>query len=250
MNKLPKWFEIGDKLIKDISDVALIQADNLSDLESDKKVSIQCSVYHYIQCLMLSIETNRIGNHAIALSTIRQSVEALTLIECGFLRNRELSNELIDAWISGRKTSGAIRNKLEQNIWPDYTKSLWGRNWAESYNEFCKSVQPYAHYSRELQGWQLAVDDNAKMNSNGNYVLDAKFGFNTYDSSKATRLTLFHILLSWTLGKIIINNIDMPALKKQLDQLQEALELADELGKGKLSWAQQFWSLEFTNPVS
>ncbi|MEI9715944.1 hypothetical protein V5049_10925 [Moellerella wisconsensis] len=250
MNKLPDWFEIGEKLMKDISDAALIHADNLSDLEYDKKVSIQCSVYHYIQCLMSSIEENRIVNHAIALSTIRQSVEALTLIECGFLKNRKLSDQLIDSWISGKKTSGAIRKILSQNIWPTYTKSLWGKNWTEYYSEFCKSIQPYAHYSRELQGWQLAINDNAKMNCNGHYVLNAKFGFNTYDSSKATRLTLFHVLLSWTLGKIITNNIEIPDLKKQLEQLQIALELADELGKGKLSWAQQFWSLEFTKPVS
>ncbi|EHK2851220.1 hypothetical protein D8T51_23300 [Vibrio vulnificus] len=248
MSNTPKWFEVGSQLIGEVSGVAMQLADQLSDLSLDSKTSVQCSVLHYVQCLMASADANREGKHAIALSLTRQSVEALTLIECGFLKDRSLSSELVTAWVQGSKSSGAIRKRLSQNVWQLYSKSLWSQGWGEYFGEFCSSIQPYAHYSRELQGWQLEVIDNATLEDCGSITLNMKFGFDTYDSNKATRITLIHILLSWTLGKIITNNVSQPELEHKLDELQQALEVCPELGKGQLDWAQQLWASEFTKP--
>lgn len=248
MNSTPKWFEVGSKLISEVSGVAMQLADQLSDLSLDSKTSVQCSVIHYAQCLMASADANQEGKHAIALSLTRQSVEALTLIECGLLKDRNLSSELVIAWVQGSKSSGAIRKTLSQDVWQRYTKSLWSQGWGEYFGEFCSSIQPYAHYSRELQGWQLEVVDNATLEDCGSITLNMKIGFDTYDSNKATRITLIHVLLSWTLGKIITNNVNQPELESKLDELQQALEVCPELGNGQLSWAQQLWASEFTKP--
>ncbi|HHF2919250.1 TPA: hypothetical protein ACPJ0H_002742 [Vibrio diabolicus] len=248
MSSTPKWFEVGSKLIGEVSDVALHLADQLSDLSLDCKASVHCAVIHYIQCLVASADANREGKHAIALSLTRQSVEALTLIESGFLKDRSLSSGLVIAWIKGSKSSGAIRKRLSQDVWQHYTKSLWSRDWTEYFGEFCSSIQPYAHYSRELQGWQLEVLDSAKVDDSGSISLYMKFGFNTYDANKATRIMLIHVLLSWTLGKIITNNVSQPEFESKLDELQQALEVCPELGKGQLNWAQQLWASEFTKP--
>lgn len=79
-------------------------------------------------------------------------------------------------------------------------------------------------------------------------TLNMKIGFDTHDTNKATRITLIHILLAWTLDKIITNNIYIPELEGKLDELQKALEICSELGQGKLDWSQQLWSSEFIKP--
>jgi hypothetical protein len=123
--------------------------------------------------------------------------------------------------------------------------------WTDYYREFCNAVQPYAHYSRELQGWQLALmEERAHRSIDGNYLLLAKIGLSTYDAHKATRITLLHILLSWTLGQIMRNNNKAAPIYHELQDLQRALEISDELGKGAVNWEHQFWALEFELPIS
>lgn len=90
--------------------------------------------------------------------------------------------------------------------------------------------------------------DSAKVDDSGSISLYMKFGFNTYDANKATRIMLIHVLLSWTLGKIITNNVSQPEFESKLDELQQVLEVCPELGKGQLNWAQQLWASEFTKP--
>lgn len=80
MKDIPKWFEFGGQLISETSDISMQQASQLSDLFLDSKSSVQCSLIHYIQCLMSSADSNRESKRAIALSLTRQNVEALTLI--------------------------------------------------------------------------------------------------------------------------------------------------------------------------
>jgi hypothetical protein len=128
---------------------------------------------------------------------------------------------------------------------------LWLKPWTDYYREFCNAVQPYAHYSRELQGWQLALmEERAHRSIDGNYLLLAKIGLSTYDANKATRITLLHILLSWTLGQIMRNNNKAAPIYHELQDLQRALEISDQLGKGAVNWEQQFWALEFELPIS
>ena len=160
-----------------------------------------------------------------------------------------LCQSLRSAWIHGKKTSGAIRKELSSKVWASYFPGLWLKPWTDYYAEFCNAVQPYAHYSRELQGWQLALmEDRAHQDKDGNYLLLAKIGLSTYDANKATRITLFHILLSWTLGQIMRNNNKAAPIYLELQDLQRALEISDELGKGAVNWEQQFWAHEFEPP--
>jgi hypothetical protein len=245
--KNPEWFKQGNLLIWSVADTAYKFLDESMHLSTDQKNAVFCGIIHYINCLKLSIETNKNGQHAVAICLIRQCVEALTVIELGFLHEYHISTTLIDSWINGSKTSGEIRKQLERDIWHRYGLGLWEESWSNYFGAFCKAIQPYAHYSRELQGWQMAlVTNTVQGDQDGNYIFLAKVGLNTYEANKASRITLLHCLLSWTLGKIITENVDMPQLKALIINLQHALAASEELCKGKLDWYQQFWAHEFT----
>jgi hypothetical protein len=50
------------------------------------------------------------------------------------------------------------------------------------------------------------MQDSATQDDQGNYLLIAKVGFDTYDANKATRITLLHVLLSYVLGRVALAN--------------------------------------------
>lgn len=116
--------------------------------------------------------------------------------------------------------------------------------------EFGQALHPYAHYSPELQAWQIALaTDKPLEDPDGNYLFLAKVGLETYESNKATRITLLHVLLSYMLGRIVIENAAIPELQRDdISQLGKVIAESPELYHGKLSWHQQFWAHEFTNP--
>lgn len=197
MKEVPKWFEVGGELIEKVSGYAMEAIEGLRDLSSDQATAARCALYHYVQCLELSGDVNREGQHAVAISLTRQCVEALTVLECALISDRALGQSLLSSWINNKKTSGLIRKELSSKVWGLYFPGLWLKPWADYYREFCNAVQSYAHYSRELQAWQLALmEDQAHQDKDGNYLLFAKIGLGTYDANKATRITLLHILLS------------------------------------------------------
>ena len=62
-------------------------------------------------------DVNREGQHAVAISLVRQCVEALTILECALISDRVLCQSLLTAWINGKKTFGAIRKELSCKVW-------------------------------------------------------------------------------------------------------------------------------------
>lgn len=245
----PVWFRIGEPLICSIprSIHEIFDADSI--LSANERNIVECALIHFIHCLNLSIESNRKGQHAVAICLLRQCYESLSLIEVGLIRNTEQRSSLLSDWITGKKTAGALRKVLSESTWPSYGSGLWDESWTTLMGEFTQALHPYAHYSPELQSWQLAlVQDTARKDTDGSYILKGEIGLTTYEANKATRVTLFHILSVYILGRIAVENNHLSSNKDQLDKLRKAISNAEQLGAGSLKWHIQFWAHEFAKP--
>ncbi len=192
----------------------------------------ELSLWHHAGCLEASNHANRQGKHSAAICLVRQSVEALTIAEIG-LQEPEFAEAHLVAWKEGKKSHGALRKSLEQNVWPKYGTGLWDETWADFYGNLSRAVQPYAHYTPELQGWQFAT-----VSYDGGTEFTAMLGLNTYDALQATRITLLHMILTYTLGRILLAHGRNPdVISRQAD----ILELGKALGSSKLLFKRGEW---------
>jgi hypothetical protein len=197
-----------------------------------------------------SIETNRKGRHAVAISLVRQCVESMTIVELG-LQDTAFRDPLLEGWANETKSQGALRKALERQIWPRYGSGLWNETWGKFFGEFARAVQPYAHYSQLLQGWQLvsALGSELRPSGDGNFHFIAQIGVNTYDGVKAARITLLHCLIAWAMGRILLaNGGDSRIDPKQIGELGAELAKSELLGRGALEWHQEFWPHMFDEP--
>jgi len=212
----PQWLKLLDKLSAPIIGVGLdiINAQHTHD--PDINVASRCALLHFTQCLQTSMTTNEDGKHAVAICLVRQCIETLTIIDVA-LQDYAYAEPLLNAWKHGKKTQGNLRSSLEHDVWARYGKGLWDETWAEYFANLSKAVQPYAHYTHELQGWQLAIIST-------DYEQRTYFaihGFDTYDELKAARISLLHALATWTLGRLLSAN----------SKIQQILELAPDVDK-------------------
>jgi len=159
------------------------------------------AVLHLAGCLDTAGRANLDGLHAVAVCLVRQCVEVLTLVDIG-LQEPEFAHPLLADWKSGKKTHGQLRAMLESTIWPAYGNGLWNEPWSEFFANLSKAVQPYAHYSYGLMGWQLATLATDEVR--GGHEALVQFGAGTYDPLKASRLTLLDALIVWALGRLIL----------------------------------------------
>jgi hypothetical protein len=97
-----------------------------------------------------------------------------------------LAEPLLEAWKTGGKSQGELRSALERDIWPSYGTGLWDEPWAKFYGNFARAVQPYAHYTQELQGWQFVT---ASVDHDGSAI--EMTGLETYDPLNRTLPTFF-----------------------------------------------------------
>lgn len=111
--------------------------------------------------------------------------------------------------------------------------------------EFAGAIQPYAHYSRSLAQWQLRLHrlyDAAEPNADLKTLIELRP--RAYDPQKATRISLFHALLHYTLGRIWIashgGDIEFVAL---VTRLGGALGRSRYLDGQQTAWSQQFWAM-------
>jgi hypothetical protein len=241
MNDQPEWLILGESILGPLlRDVSVgIKTFSGPDFHITQLPSL--ALNHYAHSLQTSIETNREGRHAVAISLLRHAVEALTIIELGLV-DSGFSYPLLEKWDSGKKSHGELRKALEHHVWPGYGSGLWDEPWAEYFAQWAKAVQPYAHCSPELIQWNLAAVTDS---SSGRFVA----GTGLYDASKASRLTLFHILAGWTLGRILFANCSPPSTLVEpsaIDALGRALSNSEFLTKGQ-DWSVQLWPHMFFN---
>ncbi|MGH1558218.1 hypothetical protein ACRAWD_11285 [Caulobacter segnis] len=71
-----------------------------------------------------------------------------------------------------------------------------------------------------------------------------RYGPRVYDAQKATRITLFHALLHYVLGRIwMAGNLNDAAFAKDLTSFGDALGRSEYLDGHQTDWSQQFWAL-------
>jgi hypothetical protein len=149
-NKKPRWFAIGEQLIWPLIWMGVAVAGKVR-LPTALMPIPELALCHHAGCIEAAGHANRRGKHSAAMCLVRQSLEALTVAEIG-LQDPVFAGPLLDGWSAGKKSHGELRKALEREIWPSYGTGLWDEPWAEFYGNLARAVQPYAHYSPELQG--------------------------------------------------------------------------------------------------
>lgn len=241
MDERPEWLRVGEGIIGPLLRDSSISLQGFSGTDFHVTQLPSLALNHYAHSLQTSIEINREGRHAVAISLLRQAIEALTIVELGLV-DSEFSYPLLERWDSGKKSHGELRQALERTVWPSYGAGLWDEPWSEFYARLAKSVQPYAHCSPELIQWNLAALSDA---SSGHFVA----GTGLYDATKASRLTLFHILAGWTLGRILVANRPPPnplVPADTISALGAGLASSEFLMPGE-DWSVQLWPHMFFN---
>jgi hypothetical protein len=239
----PEWFTITEEANQPImSRIASAVATN--ELPLQIKTAPMLAHWFMLDTLLLANQANRDGMHANALALTRQCVEAISVIELGICNHPEAKAQLI-RWEADELTAGKLRAWLQTDVWPKYGSGLWTEPWPIFMREFAGAVQPYAHYTRELAQWQLLLH---RMHSDSDATNDfealVEMRPRAYDPQKATRITLFHALLSYTLGRIWVAahqaDSEFAAL---ISRLGRALGQSRYLDGHQTNWSQQFWAM-------
>ena len=237
--KIPEWFRLTDEangLI--MGAVANALKDN--GLPVSLRNYPEMAHWFMLDSLLFANQANRDGMHANALAITRQCLETISIIELGLSKSvgRE---EILERWWNNKITPGKIRQWLAGNVWPGYGSGLWNEPWEDFMAKLSNAVQPYAHYTGQLAQWQMALQF-ADRDSRQAYV---KIGPRAYDAQKATRITLFHGILAYALGRIVIASSDesQPEFSALVNRLGRALGNSRYLDGHKTDWDQQFWAM-------
>ncbi len=112
--------------------------------------------------------------------------------------------------------------------------------------ELASAIQPYAHYGRDLAQWQLRLHGMVEVKDD---PTAAAQGFiemrpRAYDPQKATRITLFHGLLTYVLGRVwMASNRGDDEFDALIGRLGTALGKSRYLDGHATNWSQQFWAM-------
>lgn len=208
------------------------------------KAASYLATCHHAGCLQASMFANDNGKHSVAVALVRQSIESLSVVEIG-LQDPDWAGPILEKWNTGRISQGELRQLLEKHVWPLCGNGLWNESWSEFRANMAKTIQPYAHYTTELQGWQYQVVEHS---GKGQFL--AMIGLETYDPVQATRVTLFHALLTWILGRILLHNGENPdamANRPKIDQLGQEIAQSNLLFHGTEWWTQFAPHMMFKN---
>lgn len=229
----PAWLTTAEEIHEVIVKLAARRLEGRRRSDFDVTAIPQLALHHHLSCWSQANEANRTGMHSVSLTLLRSCIESLSLIELGLSDALGTEEELI-AWRDCKHKLGDVRKFLELNVWPSRGHGLRGETWTETMTLLAKHIQPYAHYSRQLQWWQLAdaseVLGLARPAANRLYVIPGK-----YDPLKASRITIMLVVLVWALGRIVCSPADHEPLSVKLDELGRQLS-SDRLLFGKTQW--------------
>jgi len=231
----PKWLQLSERLSGPLFTCAGAALAPSESSDIDASLIPHLALFHLYHCLNASIVANREAKYSVAVCLLRQCVETLTIIDLG-LQNHTYRDPLLHAWKDGKKSHGEIRRALEQDVWPRYEHGLWDESWRDYFANLAKAVQPYAHYTPELMGWQMAIRA-----SDGGEKLIVETGESPFDAVRTSRITLLQALVVWTLGRLLVENTDhreAVAYRALLDDLRKALGTSKLLFKGR-EWADE-----------
>ncbi|QDZ10414.1 hypothetical protein [Devosia ginsengisoli] len=222
-------------------------AEAVADLNMQPQVrsAPMLAFWFLLDGLSLANRANREGMHANALALTRQCYEAIGVIELGVCGHPEAESVLL-RWDDDRLTPGKLRAWLDANVWPNSGTGLWDEPWSDFMSQFSQAIQPYAHYGRGLAQWQLRLH---RLDYGSNPEDDIKaiieMAPRAYDAQKATRITLFHGLLTYVLARIWATRYGEQdvAMREEINQLGAALGRSRYLDGHQTDWHQQFWAM-------
>ncbi len=239
----PEWFSVSEEAIPQIMEHI---ANAVSNIQMVPQVRSAPMLAHWfvLDTLLLANQANREGMHANALALLRQCVEAISIIELGLCGHTDAEATLLK-WDADDLTPGKLRAWLQDNVWSKYGVGLWTEPWSTFMREFAGAVQPYAHYGRDLAQWQLRLHrfyEGTEPNKDSRAILEMRP--RAYDAQKATRITLFHALLHYTLGRIwLIANPKDDKFAALITRMGTELGKSRYLDGHQTDWGQQFWAM-------
>ena len=124
MNELPKWFQLNEELMFPLIGMGLASVRRVSFSSCDLEQHGYLALLHHAGCIEAGNDANRNGKHSAAMSLIRQSMEALSIVEIS-LKEPSFAEPLLQSWRADKIQHGNLRKKLEAKIWPNYGKGLW-----------------------------------------------------------------------------------------------------------------------------
>lgn len=240
----PKWFNMSENVTLEIMQII---ADSANDTDMPLQVKNLPMKAHWFICdsLYLANMANREGMHANALALTRQCIEAISVLEVGLCKLDDAA-EILQKWDDDKLTAGGLRKWLEINVWPKYGNGLWVESWQEFMAKLAKAIQPYSHYSSKLSQWQDKLHAVKKDAESPDLFLEIRP--RAYDPQKATRITLYHAILVFALGRIAIAHSENcnTKFKASVNRLGKALGETPYLDGHQTDWEQQFWAMMFS----
>ena len=237
----PEWFRLTEVLTPQTFSRIGDAVENCQ-LSMQTKYSPLLAYWFMCDSFYLACEVNQKGMHANALALTRQSIEALGVVELGICK-KEGAEETLAKWNGDNLKPGNLRAWLQNNVWQTYGPGLWNEPWSDFMREFAKAIQPYAHYCRDLAQWQQRLK-NVTNEDDGSITAQIEIGPRAYDPQKATRISLFHAILTFALGRIwIAANPQDTEFSALIFRLGEALGKSEYLDGHSTDWGQQFWAM-------
>lgn len=236
---IPEWFTRAEEAFHPVHQ-RVAAALKSHDLPTHLSLAPQEAVYFFVHAMQIAYEANKAGIHANALSQTRYCIEALTIIELGMCRTNGREGMLED-WLEGKASPGKIRQWLARKVWPSYGTGLWSESWEHFMAKLAGAVQPYAHYTSQLAQWQSRLH-SIDLGEKAAYI---ESGPIVYDPQKATRITLYHSILNYTLGRIWLANsaCEDRVFREIVTRLGDALGKSRYLDGHRTNWDQQFWAM-------
>ncbi len=237
---IPEWFSLTEEATP-----ATMKrlADSLRNLSLPLQIRFLPMQAHWfvLDSLLVANRANKEGMHANALALTRQCIEAISVIELGLAS--PAADDVLTRWEQDEVTPGEVRKWLSANIWPTYGSGLWSEPWPDFMAHLARAIQPYAHYSTKLAQWQLRLHGG----HTGGNPLSAivEWRPRAYDAQKATRITLFHSILTFAMARIWIATSpqsDKP-FQALINRLGKALGESKYLDGRQTNWEQQFWAM-------
>lgn len=239
----PEWFRISEIATSQVMS-RISETVSANEMCLQVKSSPMLAHWFVLDTLLLANQANRDGMHSNALALTRQCVEAIAVIELGVCGHPK-AEEVLLRWEADNLPPGKLRAWLQANVWPNYGSGIWSEPWSTFMREFAGAVQPYAHYGRGLAQWQLRLHnfaDPSKPNADSHAVIEMRP--RAYDPQKATRITLFHALLTYALGRVwMAAHPDDPTFTALITRMGTALGESKYLDGHQTNWSQQFWAM-------
>lgn len=210
------------------------------------QVKFAPSLAHWfvLDSLHLANEANRAGMHANALALTRQCIEAFSVIELGICAHPGAA-DMLHKWWDDTITAGQLRRWLSEQVWSQYGSGLWHEPWSDFMANLGSAVQAYAHYTSKLSQWQLRFLGGPP-GQMANHVIEIKP--RAYDAQKATRISLYHGILTYALGRMVLatqSQID-DEFRALITRLGKALGESRYLDGHRTDWPQQFWAMTWS----